>query len=158
MIRRPPGSTLFPYTTLFRSVRGFGGGVRHPGRDRIGRVCSRLLPVPSFAVLQCNMNPCFHDKAGAGEAEREDAMNDTGGRKAQTGRCLCGKVKFTIGEGVDEIGACHCDMCRRWSGGPMFALHCKGPVEFEGEEHIMRYKSSDWGERGFCGVCGSSLF
>ena len=40
----------------------------------------------------------------------------------------------------------------------MFALHCKGPVEFEGEEHIMRYKSSDWGERGFCGVCGSSLF
>src|SRR3712207_8104645 len=26
MIRRPPRSTLFPYTTLFRSV---GGGVRH---------------------------------------------------------------------------------------------------------------------------------
>src|SRR3712207_8045357 len=25
MIRRPPRSTLFPYTTLFRSVRGFGG-------------------------------------------------------------------------------------------------------------------------------------
>src|SRR2546422_6094812 len=27
MIRRPPRSTLFPYTTLFRSR--FGGGVRH---------------------------------------------------------------------------------------------------------------------------------
>src|SRR3712207_8468433 len=26
MIRRPPRSTLFPYTTLFRSVIGFGGG------------------------------------------------------------------------------------------------------------------------------------
>src|SRR3712207_8868596 len=28
MIRRPPRSTLFPYTTLFRSNRGSGAGVR----------------------------------------------------------------------------------------------------------------------------------
>src|SRR3712207_7454458 len=27
MIRRPPRSTLFPYTTLFRSRRGEGGGL-----------------------------------------------------------------------------------------------------------------------------------
>src|SRR3712207_8772146 len=27
MIRRPPRSTLFPYTTLFRSVNRFGDGV-----------------------------------------------------------------------------------------------------------------------------------
>src|SRR3712207_6852078 len=26
MIRRPPRSTLFPYTTLFRSLLGLGGG------------------------------------------------------------------------------------------------------------------------------------
>src|SRR2546426_5601220 len=34
MIRRPPRSTLFPYTTLFRSSpRGFGRAYpRHPGR------------------------------------------------------------------------------------------------------------------------------
>src|SRR5260370_2845891 len=35
MIRRPPRSTLFPYTTLFRSVVGagdcFGGGVGFAG-------------------------------------------------------------------------------------------------------------------------------
>src|SRR2546427_3767760 len=30
MIRRPPRSTLFPYTTLFRSVE-VGGGVHSPG-------------------------------------------------------------------------------------------------------------------------------
>src|SRR2546422_6474666 len=30
MIRRPPRSTLFPYTTLFRSP----AGGRHPGRER----------------------------------------------------------------------------------------------------------------------------
>src|SRR3712207_7043738 len=31
MIRRPPRSTLFPYTTLFRS--GYGGGLFLPFRD-----------------------------------------------------------------------------------------------------------------------------
>src|SRR3712207_2654836 len=34
MIRRPPRSTLFPYTTLFRSVAGdalHGGGIYFPG-------------------------------------------------------------------------------------------------------------------------------
>src|SRR2546430_13288205 len=29
MIRRPPRSTLFPYTTLFRSVRQAAGRIRH---------------------------------------------------------------------------------------------------------------------------------
>src|SRR5215469_17567110 len=34
MIRRPPRSTLFPYTTLFRSVRRVGGDGAHArGRD-----------------------------------------------------------------------------------------------------------------------------
>src|SRR3712207_7155303 len=36
MIRRPPRSTLFPYTTLFRSARPVGGGAVHaePTEDR----------------------------------------------------------------------------------------------------------------------------
>src|SRR5438876_8257496 len=48
MIRRPPRSTLFPYTTLFRSyVTDTGilidatGNVSHPGPDRIFRVGAR---------------------------------------------------------------------------------------------------------------------
>src|SRR5438270_4687107 len=36
MIRRPPRSTLFPYTTLFRSAPTPARG-RHPGRVAIGR-------------------------------------------------------------------------------------------------------------------------
>jgi hypothetical protein len=31
-------------------------------------------------------------------------------------------------------------------------------VSFNGEQHIKRYVSSPWAERGFCGECGSSLF
>src|SRR2546429_7367313 len=35
MIRRPPRSTLFPYTTLFRSVVG---ALKHLAQDRVGRI------------------------------------------------------------------------------------------------------------------------
>src|SRR5437764_8795970 len=43
MIRRPPRSTLFPYTTLFRSdlhrdpARGAGRPLHHAGRGRTAR-------------------------------------------------------------------------------------------------------------------------
>src|SRR5256885_12991817 len=37
MIRRPPRSTLFPYTTLFRSRRAAGAGEDLPGHPRASR-------------------------------------------------------------------------------------------------------------------------
>src|SRR3712207_7718517 len=46
MIRRPPRSTLFPYTTLFRSEAGVGGVERtQPGAVRLPEGCGghRLL-------------------------------------------------------------------------------------------------------------------
>src|SRR5438105_8507029 len=42
MIRRPPRSTLFPYTTLFRSIRS---AVRPPERQRL-RQSAVLRPPP----------------------------------------------------------------------------------------------------------------
>lgn len=74
-----------------------------------------------------------------------------------TGKCLCGKVTFTA-ENVDtHVHACHCSMCRHWSGGPLLAAQA-GSVTFQGGEAIRRYDSSPWAERGFCAECGSSLF
>src|SRR5690349_24020964 len=35
MIRRPPRSTLFPYTTLFRSLRAQPAAARHACADRV---------------------------------------------------------------------------------------------------------------------------
>lgn len=31
-------------------------------------------------------------------------------------------------------------------------------LKFPGEEHICRYSSSEWAERGFCKNCGTHLF
>lgn len=75
-----------------------------------------------------------------------------------TGKCLCGAVRFTA-EGVEtEHHACHCGMCRRWSGGsPLFCASTKG-VRFEGEDRVGRYDSSEWAQRGFCTQCGTPLF
>lgn len=74
-----------------------------------------------------------------------------------TGRCLCGKVTFST-KVVHDVGACHCDMCRRWCGGPGLAVHVNDKPTVSGEEHIKWFKSSDWAERGFCTECGSNLF
>src|SRR2546422_3004124 len=49
MIRRPPRSTLFPYTTLFRSAGG--GRWRHPARRRrIEAQTAPRLPAPPSRV------------------------------------------------------------------------------------------------------------
>ncbi|GAA6209282.1 GFA family protein [Cognatishimia sp. WU-CL00825] len=76
-----------------------------------------------------------------------------------TGACLCGAVRYTLKDKPKETGACHCDMCRRWSGGVFMSVKCKAEeVTLDGQKHIGRFKSSDWAERCFCNRCGSVLF
>src|SRR5256885_6917344 len=57
MIRRPPRSTLFPYTTLFRSNEvqspGDGGRIAHDGLCRARRV-------ESAGGLRCSYRPADH--------------------------------------------------------------------------------------------------
>ncbi|MEQ8484429.1 MAG: GFA family protein [Pseudomonadales bacterium] len=72
------------------------------------------------------------------------------------GQCLCGAISVSVDEHRD-VDLCHCSMCRRWTGGPMFAVHCHTPVRFSGNEPA-RYRSSEWAERGFCPTCGTHLF
>ncbi|WP_017444226.1 GFA family protein [Gayadomonas joobiniege] len=72
------------------------------------------------------------------------------------GKCLCGKIEIET-ETTTELGLCHCAMCRRWSGGPMFAVHAGSNVTISGDT-IKRYDSSEWAERAFCTHCGTHLF
>ncbi len=74
------------------------------------------------------------------------------------GHCLCGAVQITAHDASKHVGACHCDMCRRWGGGPFIELDCGAHVTVTGEDHITAYSSSDWAERGFCKTCGTNLF
>src|SRR2546430_851732 len=59
MIRRPPRSTLFPYTTLFRSPRPAPpspGGPAASGRSRTGRTCGRRRSEEHTSELQSQSN------------------------------------------------------------------------------------------------------
>ena len=69
---------------------------------------------------------------------------------------MCGAVSYSA-DVHDAISACHCEMCRRWAGGPLISIGTNS-VTFSGEGNITTYTSSKWAERGFCNKCGSGLF
>lgn len=77
---------------------------------------------------------------------------------AVTGHCLCGAVTITVaGEHDPGVGACHCRMCQRWSGGLFLSFTAEAAaVTVTGE--VSRYRSSAFAERAFCPRCGSHLW
>src|SRR5436190_2396754 len=92
MIRRPPRSTLFPYTTLFRSRPRHQGARRHaPGHERAvpdvhvrDRKSTRLNSshtVISYAVF------CLKKKKTKNTKTNIDTAQDQAESRAE--RCLC---------------------------------------------------------------------
>ena len=75
-----------------------------------------------------------------------------------TGKCLCGFVEIRSESISTDVGACHCNMCRKWSAGPFLAVECQGEVQISGEDNVSTFNSSEWAERGFCSKCGTHLF
>lgn len=78
---------------------------------------------------------------------------------ATTGGCLCGAVRFQLSEAPTGFDACHCGMCRKFSGGIELGVDISpGTIVWTGKDNVQTYASSEWAERGFCKTCGSSLF
>lgn len=77
----------------------------------------------------------------------------------RTGGCLCGAVRFTAQLDRDTFGACHCEMCRRWSGSALLAITVPSAnIDWQGAEHIATHQTSDWARRAWCARCGSGLY
>src|SRR3712207_8045911 len=76
MIRRPPRSTLFPYTTLFRSRAGV-----EPGHD-VGGPAGRAAAAPRQGPQVLGPGPA----AGGGGAPGADVRHRAGGGAAGGGR------------------------------------------------------------------------
>ena len=76
-----------------------------------------------------------------------------------TGQCLCGAIRFEVEGELHGPDACHCTMCRRWSGHYWASTDLpRARVTIHGEERISWYQSSEKVRRGFCSRCGSVLF
>ncbi|MCL4676488.1 MAG: GFA family protein [Pararhodobacter sp.] len=72
---------------------------------------------------------------------------------------MCGAVRFEAILTTQEFGACHCEMCRRWTGSALLGIAVpQANVTWQGAEHIAKFQSSDWAERANCRTCGSALY
>lgn len=75
------------------------------------------------------------------------------------GRCECGAVAFEINGALRPPSACHCTQCRRLSGHFWAGSWANtADLQFSRDDGLTWYDSSGWAERGFCNLCGSSLF
>ncbi len=78
--------------------------------------------------------------------------------KTAEGRCLCGNIKFRVLGAPKWVGFCHCDSCRRATGGPVVTNVGFADTDLtftKGTPKI--YGSSKGVKRGFCADCGTSL-
>ncbi|MDW4498184.1 GFA family protein [Sulfitobacter sp. D35] len=79
--------------------------------------------------------------------------------KNRDGGCMCGAVRFAARNVPDRFGACHCPMCRRWTGSALLGVTIKdGDLDWQGSENIATVQSTDWAERAWCTKCGTNLY
>src|SRR3989441_13222392 len=84
MIRRPPRSTLFPYTTLFRSERSREQlGARFKTKMVVGAMAISLLPiifmfVVSYSLINRSLLLWFPKPLEIASEETQKLLNDLG--------------------------------------------------------------------------------
>src|SRR3712207_7020350 len=78
MIRRPPRSTLFPYTTLFRSLENLnsGGGIVFSGRVLLALVESGMNRDDAYHVVQNAAMRAWDGEAGFRELLEVDRSEE----------------------------------------------------------------------------------
>ena len=77
-----------------------------------------------------------------------------------TGTCFCGAVRIEVTGVPEEMGYCHCNSCRSYSGGPLtaFTLWKEENVKVTtGAEFLGRFKKTEMSDRQFCTKCGGHV-
>src|SRR2546427_2115996 len=91
MIRRPPRSTLFPYTTLFRSRERFHIGIRLVESDIGLQPANHAHGVADFAVMERRQR---HERGRPAEADRKSTrLNSSHSQISYAVFCLKKKKK-----------------------------------------------------------------
>src|SRR5438128_11376311 len=98
MIRRPPRSTLFPYTTLFRSHRRFAAALQ---RAFALRKDLRKLPHSDTLLCRCE-DVSFHRVAGC-QSWREAKLHTRCGMGRCQGRVRRAALQFWLGWYTESV-------------------------------------------------------
>src|SRR5713226_9041531 len=80
---------------------------------------------------------------------------------ALRGSCLCGGVWFELTEPLESLRYCHCESCKKLSGG-IGTVNGRVPAEavriLAGEELLRTFQPDEGSGKTFCSACGSNLF
>jgi len=75
------------------------------------------------------------------------------------GGCLCGEVRYVVNGPLRDVVNCHCGQCRRTHGHfAAYSAASLGDFKLTNGGSLKWYQSSALARRGFCSVCGASLF
>ena len=75
------------------------------------------------------------------------------------GSCLCGAVRYEVGGPLREVIGCHCTQCRKQTGHFMAATAASlAHFRLLADSGLAWYQASLMAKRGFCRICGSTLF
>ena len=80
--------------------------------------------------------------------------------KNQKGHCFCGAIEIEVTGPPIEMGYCHCDSCRAYSGNPVSAYllwKADGVKITRGQEFLGRFRKTELSERQFCTKCGGHI-
>src|SRR5258708_25306450 len=101
MIRRPPRSSRFPYTTLFRSVVGLGGG--DAGLAKAAESSTEISALGGGVLLELVGEPAALAVVGLGEVDELEVEAEGAGELIGGGEVV--GVRMDAGEGLLEVGA-----------------------------------------------------
>jgi hypothetical protein len=79
----------------------------------------------------------------------------------QTGRCLCGTVRYELASELGPLINCHCQYCRRAHGAAFVTLSGVAASALRivtGEKAIREWRTAGVGSRAFCEHCGTRLW
>lgn len=77
-----------------------------------------------------------------------------------SGGCFCGIVAIEVTGAPLEMGYCHCNSCRSYSGGPLvaFTLWAADNVKVtKGAKFLGRFNKTGMSDRLFCTKCGGHV-
>lgn len=80
---------------------------------------------------------------------------------AVNGACLCGKLRFTAQLPTLWVAHCHCTLCQKNAGAAFvtWAGFNERAVQIDdSNKTLMWYSATEKAFRGFCHVCGSTVF
>jgi hypothetical protein len=76
------------------------------------------------------------------------------------GSCYCGAVEIEVSGEPLDMGYCHCDGCRRYSGAPLSAFTLWKPEQVKitkGADSLGKFRSSEMSIRRYCSKCGAHV-